>query len=75
MPPAGRPSPERDRPRPERAGPLLTQRAAMVFLLAALAGIGATVLAALAGDVWPVAVSVGSGTAATAVLFFREIID
>ncbi|MFB0615267.1 hypothetical protein [Streptomyces sp. AGS-58] len=80
MPPAGRPSPERDRPRPERtrperAGPLLTQRAAMVFLLAALAGIGATVLAALAGNAWPVAVSVGSGTSATAVLFFREIID
>ncbi|MEU0256835.1 hypothetical protein ABZ299_31160, partial [Streptomyces sp. NPDC006184] len=57
------------------SGPLLTQRAAMVFLLAALAGIGATVLAALAGNAWPVAVSVGSGTSATAVLFFREIID
>ncbi|CAM5567806.1 hypothetical protein SALBM311S_02032 [Streptomyces alboniger] len=61
--------------RPERDGPLLTQRAAIVFLLAALVGIGATVLAALAGKPWPVAVSVGSGAAATAVLFFKEIID
>ncbi|MEU2063354.1 hypothetical protein [Streptomyces sp. NPDC013455] len=60
---------------PERNEPLLTQRAAIVFLLAALAGIGATVLASLAGNVWPVAVSVGCGTAASAVLFFREIID
>ncbi|MEU6668884.1 hypothetical protein [Streptomyces sp. NPDC046727] len=63
-----------DRQRPDPDGPLLTQRAAIVFLLAALAGIGATVLAALAGNVWPVAVSVGSGTAATAVLFFKQII-
>ncbi|MFF9769314.1 hypothetical protein ACIGXF_18275 [Streptomyces sp. NPDC053086] len=64
-----------DHERPERDGPLLTQRAAIVFLLAALAGIGATVLAALAGSGWPVAVSAGGGTAATAVLFFKEIID
>jgi hypothetical protein len=63
-----------ERERPEGDGPLLTQRAAIVFLLAALAGVGATVLAALAGNVWPVAVSVGCGTAATAVLFFKEII-
>ncbi|MFG2355471.1 hypothetical protein [Streptomyces sp. NPDC048521] len=63
-----------DRTRPERNGPLLTQRAALVFLLAALAGVGATVLAALAGNPWPVAVSVGCGAAATAVLFFKEII-
>jgi fatty acid desaturase len=63
-----------DRTRPERNGPLLTQRAALVFLLAALAGVGATVLAALSGSPWPVAVSVGCGAAATAVLFFKEII-
>ncbi|MEU3827242.1 hypothetical protein GT045_05970 [Streptomyces sp. SID486] len=64
-----------DRERSGPDGPLLTQRAAIVFLLAALAGVGATVLAVLSGSVWPVAVSVGSGTAATAVLFFKEIID
>ncbi|MFI5686377.1 hypothetical protein [Streptomyces sp. NPDC051636] len=67
--------PESDRARPDRDGPLLTQRAAIVFLLAALVGIGATVLAALAGNPWPVTVSLGSGSAATAVLFFKEIID
>ena len=67
--------PKPNRPQPERDGPLLTQRAAIVFLLAVLVGIGATVLAALAGNPWPVAVSVGSGAAATAVLFFQEIID
>jgi hypothetical protein len=47
----------------------------MVFLLAALVGIGATVLAALAGNVWPVVVSVGGGVVAPAVLFFNQIID
>jgi hypothetical protein len=46
-----------------------------VFLLAVLVGIGATVLAALAGHVWPVAVSVGGGVVAPAVLFFNQIID
>ena len=50
-------------------------RAAIVFLLAALVGIGATVLAAPAGNVWPVAVSVGGGVVAPAVLFFNQIID
>ncbi|MEV7690491.1 hypothetical protein ACFW1F_08595 [Streptomyces bungoensis] len=64
-----------ERGRPGGDGPLLTQRAALVFLLAALAGIGATVLAFLAGKAWPVAVSVGGGTAASAVLFFQQIID
>ncbi|MGW2641523.1 hypothetical protein [Streptomyces sp. NPDC001348] len=58
----------------DRDGPLLTQRAAVVFLLAAMAGVGAGVLAALAGNAWPVAVSVGGGAAASAVLFFKEII-
>ncbi|WP_030347449.1 MULTISPECIES: hypothetical protein, partial [unclassified Streptomyces] len=65
---------ESERSRPDRDGPLLTQRAALVFLLAALAGAGATVLAALAGNPWPVALSVGGGTAGSAVLFFKEII-
>ncbi|GAA2765924.1 hypothetical protein GCM10010103_49650 [Streptomyces paradoxus] len=64
-----------DRRGPGRDGPLISQRAAIVFLLAALAGIGATVLAALAGNVWPVAVSVGGGVVAPAVLFFNQIID
>ncbi|MEV5435602.1 hypothetical protein AB0K80_06150 [Streptomyces sp. NPDC052682] len=54
---------------------LLSQRAAVVFLLAALVGIGAAVLAALAGQVWPLAVSVGSGAGAMAVVFFNQIID
>ncbi|MFD0392988.1 hypothetical protein ACFQ3Z_11610 [Streptomyces nogalater] len=61
--------------RPGENGPLLTQRAAIVFLLAALAGLAAAVLAALVGGAWPVAVSAGAGTAASAVLFFKEIID
>ncbi|MFF7043650.1 hypothetical protein [Streptomyces massasporeus] len=56
-------------------GPLLSQRTAIVFLLAALVGVGATVLAALAGNMWPVAVSVGGGVVAPAVLFFNQIID
>lgn len=64
-----------DRRGPGREGPLISQRAAIVFLLAALAGIGATVLAVLAGNVWPVAVSVGGGVVAPAVLFFNQIID
>ncbi|MGI5371217.1 hypothetical protein [Streptomyces iakyrus] len=64
-----------NRRRSGRDGPLLSQRAAIVFLLAALVGIGATVLAALAGNVWPVAVSVGGGVVAPAVLFFNQIID
>ncbi|MEV3969459.1 hypothetical protein AB0K68_15115 [Streptomyces sp. NPDC050698] len=64
-----------DRDGPGRDGPLLSQRAAIVFLLAALVGIGATVLAALAGHVWPVAVSVGGGVLAPAVMFFNQIID
>ncbi|MEV6804828.1 hypothetical protein ACH4NF_13300 [Streptomyces sp. NPDC017248] len=61
--------------RPGGDGPLLTQRAAIVFLLAALAGTGAAVLAALAGNAWPVAVSAGAASGASAVLFFKEIID
>jgi len=47
----------------------------MVFLLAVLVGVGATVLAVLAGKGWPVAVSVGGGVVAPAVLFFDQIID
>ncbi|MFG2131337.1 hypothetical protein ACGFNV_26460 [Streptomyces sp. NPDC048751] len=64
-----------NRRRTGRDGSLLTQRAAVVFLLAALVGIGATVLSALAGNAWPVAVSVGGGVVAPAVLFFNQIID
>ncbi|MFF7312834.1 hypothetical protein [Streptomyces sp. NPDC008137] len=56
-------------------GPLLSQRAAVVFLLAALVGIGAAVLSCLAGNVWPVAVGVGCGASAVAVVLFNEIID
>ncbi|MFF8999487.1 hypothetical protein [Streptomyces achromogenes] len=60
--------------RPDGDGPLLTQRAAIVFLLAALAGAGAGVLAALAGSPWPVAVSAGAGAAGYGVHLFKEII-
>ncbi|WP_037670712.1 hypothetical protein [Streptomyces griseus] len=67
--------PQANRRRTGRGGPLLTQRAAIVFLLATLVGIGATVLSALAGNAWPVAVSVGGGVVAPAVLFFHQIID
>lgn len=76
-PPRPRPDPPRPRPgppRPDRDGPLLTQRAAVVFPPAAPAGIGSAVLAALAGNAWPVAVGVGGGTTAAAVLSFKEII-
>ncbi|GAB1334741.1 hypothetical protein ACE1SV_13310 [Streptomyces sp. E-15] len=60
--------------RPDGDGPLLTQRAALVFLLAALSGLGAAVLAALAGSGWPVAVTVGATGSASGVLFFKQII-
>ncbi|MGW0862456.1 MULTISPECIES: hypothetical protein [Streptomyces] len=56
-------------------GPLLSQRAAVVFLLAALVGIGAGVLSCVAGNAWPLAVSVGGGASAMAVVFFNQIID
>jgi hypothetical protein len=62
-----------DRSRPDRDGPLLSQRAALVFLLAALAGLGAAVLAALAGNPWPVAVGVGGGAAGSSVVLFKDI--
>ncbi|MFI8191539.1 hypothetical protein ACIF8T_22420 [Streptomyces sp. NPDC085946] len=64
-----------NRTRGDGGRPLLSQRAAVVFLLAALVGVGAAVLAALAGNVWPLAVSVGSGASAMAVVFFDQIID
>ncbi|MGW7360337.1 hypothetical protein ACWGI0_27800 [Streptomyces sp. NPDC054802] len=64
-----------NRQRPNGSAPLLSQRSAVVFLLAALVGIGAGALALLAGNIWPLAVSVGSGAAAMAVLFFNQIID
>ncbi|MFJ8049039.1 hypothetical protein [Streptomyces luteogriseus] len=54
---------------------MLSQRAAVVFLLATLVGIGAAVLSCLAGNAWPLAVSVGSGASAMAVVFFNQIID
>jgi hypothetical protein len=64
-----------NRTKGDRNGPLLSQRAAVVFLLAALVGVGAAVLSALAGNAWPLAVSVGSGASAMAVVFFNQIID
>ncbi|MCT9140044.1 hypothetical protein [Streptomyces violarus] len=64
-----------NRPQRDGNGPLLSQRAAMVFLLAALVGIGAAALTSLAGNVWPLAVSAGCGAGAMAVLFFNQIID
>ncbi|GAA2461782.1 hypothetical protein ACIBAI_17185 [Streptomyces sp. NPDC051041] len=66
---------QENRTRGEGNTPLLSQRAAVVFLLAALVGVGAAVLAVLAGNVWPLAVSVGGGAGAMAVVFFNQIID
>ncbi|MFE4832123.1 hypothetical protein [Streptomyces sp. NPDC056672] len=54
---------------------MLNQRAAIIFLLGALAGIGTGCLTLLATNPWPVAVTAGAATAAAAVLFFDRIIE
>lgn len=56
---------------PSGNGPLINQRSAVIFLMGALVGIGAGVLAVLAGNTWPAAVT----TAGAGVLFFHQIID
>jgi hypothetical protein len=55
--------------------PLLNQRSAVIFLLGALAGIGAGCLTLLAANPWPAAVTAGAATMAAAVLFFDRIIE
>ncbi|MFJ8076998.1 hypothetical protein ACIQ7Q_24415 [Streptomyces sp. NPDC096176] len=60
---------------PDENRPLLNQRSAMIFLLAALAGLGAGLLAHLAANPWPVAVTAGAATTAAGVLFFNRIIE
>ncbi|MFF3327612.1 hypothetical protein [Streptomyces sp. NPDC002889] len=60
---------------PDENRPLLNQRSAMIFLLAALVGLGAGLLAVLAASPWPVAVTAGMATTAAGVLFFDRIIE
>ncbi|WP_316784562.1 hypothetical protein [Streptomyces sasae] len=62
-------------PQPDGNGPLLNQRAAMIFLLGVLVGIGAGCLTLLATSPWPVAVTTGAAATAGAVLFFDRIIE
>jgi hypothetical protein len=54
--------------------PLLSLRTTIVLLLAVLIGVGAGVLAALAGQVLPAAVLVGGGAAGGALLLFHTLI-
>lgn len=49
--------PAADRRWPDENRPLLNQRSAMIFLLAALVGLGAGLLAHLAANPWPVAIT------------------
>jgi hypothetical protein len=54
--------------------PLLTLRAALIFTLAILIGVGAGVLTVLAGNTPPQAVLVGSGAAGSALVLFNWVI-
>ncbi|UGQ13473.1 hypothetical protein LO772_07650 [Yinghuangia sp. ASG 101] len=54
--------------------PLLSPRAALVFLLAGLTGAGAAVLTAMAGSGGPQALLCGGGALGLAVGFFDRII-
>ncbi|NYI06890.1 hypothetical protein [Allostreptomyces psammosilenae] len=66
---------EQDRRTPSDAEePLLTLRAAVVFLLGALTGVAAGVLSGLGGAGIPAAVLAGGAAAGAAVVFFRSII-
>lgn len=55
--------------------PLLSLRAALVFLLAGMAGSGAGVLTAMAGSGGPQSLLCGAGAFGLAVGFFDRIID
>ncbi|MEV6314433.1 hypothetical protein [Streptomyces sp. NPDC051776] len=62
-------------PRAPGPGPLLGLRAAIVFLLGLLAGVGAGVLTVLAGGGLASATLTGAAAAGAGVLFFHSIID
>lgn len=55
-------------------GPLLSVRAALVMLLAALVGLAAAGLAFLSTRSLPPATLTGGGAAAAALLFFNQVI-
>lgn len=55
-------------------GPLLSLRAALIVLFAILSGVGAGVLAALAGQPPAGAALIGIGTTAAAIRFFDWLI-
>ncbi|MEV4708671.1 hypothetical protein [Actinoplanes sp. NPDC049316] len=55
--------------------PLLSVRTTVILVLAALVGVGAGVLAALAGQPVPAATIVGGGAAAAAIALFHSLID
>jgi hypothetical protein len=55
--------------------PLLSLRTTVVLVLAALVGVGAGVLAALAGQPVPAATLVGGGGAGAAIALFHRLID
>ncbi|MEU1969396.1 hypothetical protein ABZ541_29075 [Micromonospora sediminicola] len=54
--------------------PLLSVRTTVILVLAALVGVGAGVLAALAGQPVPAAALVGGGAAGAAIALFRSFI-
>ncbi|MFE1764021.1 hypothetical protein ACFW81_07370 [Streptomyces angustmyceticus] len=60
---------------PNRNQSLLSQRAAIILLLGALAAIGATVLTILAGGSMASGLLAGGGAFGVAVLFFNTIIS
>jgi hypothetical protein len=55
-------------------GPLLSTRAALLMLLAVLAGLSAGALTFLSGRSVPSAVLAGCGAAGAALLFFNKVI-
>jgi hypothetical protein len=59
---------------PPTPGPLLSLRAALLMLLAALVGLGAGVLTFLGGQSVPAAVLAGCTAAAAGILFFNKMI-
>jgi hypothetical protein len=68
------PNPEDDPSGGECGGPLLTPRAALVLLMAVLAGLGAGVLAVWSGRHPAEAVGIGVAAAAAAASFFNWIV-
>lgn len=61
-------------PPPGEVLPLLTLRAALIFTLAILIGVGAGVLTVLAGSSLPQAVLVGTGVGGSALMALNKVI-